>query len=69
VAGIVRGVLARRGFDLEVEFGRAVAPGEAWRIVLDTDRTARRLGLPPPTEDEVVAAIEEAALSYLRKAD
>jgi nucleoside-diphosphate-sugar epimerase len=65
VAEIVRRVLAAHGFKLRIDFAPSVAPGEAWRLVMDPDRTARKLGLPAPTEDEVVAAIEEGALSYL----
>jgi UDP-glucose 4-epimerase len=65
VAEIVRRVLAAHGFKLRIEFAPSVAPGEAWRLVMDTERTARKLGLPAPAEDEVVAAIEEGALSYL----
>jgi len=65
VSEIVRRVLAAHGFKLAIEFSRPVAPGEARRLVMDTDTTARTLGLPAPPEDEVVAAIEEGTLSYL----
>ena len=65
VAGIVQRVLLTRGFKLTVEFSKSIAPGEAWRLVLDTAATTRKLGLAAPTEDDVTEAIEEAALDYL----
>ena len=65
VATIVQRVLASRGVKLTMVFSRSVAPGEAWHLVLNTAATNRKLELPSPTDDEVVAAIEEATVDYL----
>ena len=67
VATIVQRVLASRGLKLTMVFGKAVASGEAWRLVLDTAGTNRTLGLAGPTEEDVTAAIEEATLDYLSR--
>jgi UDP-glucose 4-epimerase len=65
VASIVQGFLRRNGLELRLDFSLPPAPGEASRLVLDTTATTRKLGMPSPTEDEIVEAIEEAALDYL----
>jgi len=65
VAQIVQRVLRDKGFTLTTTFGAPAAPGEARRLVLDTAATTRLLGLPPPSADEVVEAIEEATIECL----
>jgi nucleoside-diphosphate-sugar epimerase len=65
VATVVQRVLASRGLKLTMEFSKSVAPGEAWRLVLEMAATARKLDLAVPTNDEVTEAIEEAALDCL----
>lgn len=68
VAGLVQEALRSRGLRLAVTFGHAPAPGEARRLVLDMTATSRVLGLTPPSEEEVIEAIEDAALACLSPA-
>jgi UDP-arabinose 4-epimerase len=68
VADVVRKVLRRRGFNLAVSFDEPVAPGEASKVVLDIGSTSRKLELETPSSDEVVEAIEQAALECLTEA-
>jgi nucleoside-diphosphate-sugar epimerase len=68
VAGLVQEVLRARGLRLAVTFNSAPAPGEARRLVLDMTATSRHMGLTPPTDDEVMEAIEEATLDCLAPA-
>lgn len=65
VAQIVQRVLRDKGFTLTTTVGAPPAPGEARRLVLDTAATTRLLGVPPPTADEVVEAIEAATIECL----
>jgi UDP-glucose 4-epimerase len=65
VASIVQRVLRRHGLELTIDFSLPAEPGEAARLVLDTTETTRKLHLPPPSEDEVIGAIEEGALHYM----
>jgi UDP-glucose 4-epimerase len=65
VATIVQRALGRQGLALTLDFSLPAAPGEASRLVLDTTETTRTLGMPVPTEEEVVEAIEGAAMHHV----
>lgn len=65
VADVVKRVLKRRGYSLNISWEAPLEPGESKCIVLDMKRTERLLDMPVPGRDAVVAAIEEGAKSYL----
>jgi UDP-arabinose 4-epimerase len=60
VATTVQRAVRRVGLNLTCDFNLPPAPGESLRLILDTTSTTRRLGLLPPTADEVIEAIEDA---------
>jgi nucleoside-diphosphate-sugar epimerase len=68
VGEIVARVLQKRGYRLNVNYEAPLEPGESERIVLDVKTTGKILGVPVPSRDAVVAAIEEGTLSYLSQA-
>ena len=68
VAEQVRGLLAKRGFVLEINYENPPAPGEALSVTLDVTRTEETFGIKAPDEGEVHAAIDSAASYWLEKA-
>ncbi len=66
VAAIARRIAQRHGLRLEISFADPPAPGEAGEIVLQVDRSIRRLGILPPGPEEVVASIEDSFRAHLQ---
>lgn len=67
VASVVQHALASQGLKLAMVFGSPRASGEVERVVLDTATSNETLALPGPTEDDVIAAIQEATLDHLAR--
>jgi UDP-glucose 4-epimerase len=65
VAATVQRVLREHGYALRIDWSDPIAPGEAETIVLDMKQTSRTFGLPVPSREETVAAIEEATRYWL----
>lgn len=68
VARIAAEVLERNGHKIRLNFDNPIPVGESESVVLDIAATTERLGISPPTEDEIVDAIERATLSHLQAA-
>lgn len=67
VGEAVRRRLKKHGYKLRFRWENPLAAGEASRVVLDMKTTTRKLGLPPPDKQEVMAAIDVAVDSYLAR--
>jgi nucleoside-diphosphate-sugar epimerase len=65
VAEVVQRVLRDHGVELTMTFGSRRAPCEAKCEVLETAASNDKLGLRGPTEEEVIAAIEDATVDHL----
>ncbi len=66
VGHIVTETLQKHGHRLNVRWDAPLCPGESTSIVLDIDETVETFGIPPPTQDEVVKAVQDAAVSWLQ---
>ena len=67
VAGMVQRIVAEYGHRLVVDYAADTAPGEAWQAILDSSATTEAFGIPPPSEEEVIAEIATAVHSHLRQ--
>ena len=67
VASVVQRTLSIQGLRLTMVFDNPRASGEVTRVVLDTAASNATLALPSPREDDVIAAIDEAALDHLAR--
>jgi UDP-glucose 4-epimerase len=65
VAERVREMMQSRGIPLEINYENPVALGESLSVTLDIRRTVDDFGIVPPSEADVIRAIDEATLSYL----
>ena len=65
VAAVVQRTLQERGIALNIRFDDQPGPGEVRRAVLDTTSLEARLGLQPPSAEDVDAAIRDAVLFQL----
>jgi UDP-glucose 4-epimerase len=67
VADVVTRILKRYGYSLRVDYSRQPAVGEARSSVLDPKLTEKLLGIPPPSYEEVIGSIEEAAKYWISR--
>ena len=58
-------VLARQGYQLDLNFDNPIPAGESESVILDVSDTADRLGVKTPTNDEVAGSIEQATLWHI----
>lgn len=65
VAQLVAEVLARQGYQLDLNFNNPIPAGESESVVLDVSDTADRLRVETPTTDEVNSSIEQATLWHI----
>lgn len=66
VARIAARVLEDNGYSIDLNFDNPIPVGESEAVVLDTTSMRDELGVAPPTDEQIMSAIENATLSHLK---